>query len=352
MKRLQTGFIVLLSSWLPACGQQLVEFGHGVTVTDDLPMSLGDALVSDGGKTSDAGMVSDIGLSSDLGMVSDMPLLSDLALDLLTPADMHRPLSPSAMCAAMLGTAQTFAVIGGQTVTNTGATAIIGGNAGVWPGNAITGLPPGMPIGGSIHAGDAVAMQAQSDVTNSYLCTKSAVCEVELTGKDLGGLTLLPKVYCFSSSASQLAGTTLILDAQGDPEAVWVFQIASTLTVLDGAHIHVINGGKDCNVLWQIGSSATIGKSTRVAGNILALASITLNTGATVSGRVLSRNGSVTMDTNDIDIGNCGKGTPPPPNPDGGMLPDGGSDGGLLPDGGSDGGLLPDGAALDANLKD
>jgi type VI secretion system secreted protein VgrG len=205
--------------------------------------------------------------------------------------------------APVLGSAQSFAVLGGSTVTNLGATTITG-DLGVDPGLAITGFPPGIVMGGAVHAGDALALQAQTDVTAAYGVLASEVCSRDLTGQDLGGLTLSPGVYCFASSA-QLTGA-LTLDAQGDADAVFVFEIASTLTSASNASVKVINGGGDCGVFWQVGSSATLGTGTAFVGSVLALASITVTTGATISGRALARNGAVTMDQNgttDLDAG-------------------------------------------------
>ena len=200
-----------------------------------------------------------------------------------------------------LGTAQTFGVLGGSTVTNTGATTV-NGNLGVSPGSSVTGFPPGIVTGGTIHLNDAVAAQAQNDVTTAYNAILGTACTVDLTGQNLGGLTLTPGVYCFSSSA-QLTGT-LTLNALGNPNALFIFKIGSTLTTASGSSVQVINPGTNCNVFWQVGSSATLGTGTSFVGNILALTSITLTTGATVSGRVLARNGAVTMDTNNVAI--CG----------------------------------------------
>jgi hypothetical protein len=208
---------------------------------------------------------------------------------------------------ALLGTAQSFAVLGGSTVTNTGP-SIISGNLGVSPGSAVTGFPPGIVINGTIHAADAVALQAQSDVTTAYNALAGMACNVDLTGQDLGGLTLTPGVYCFSSSA-QLTGE-LTLDAQGNPNALFVFQIGSTLTTASNSSVRLINGARACNVFWQVGSSATLGTATLFAGNILALASITLNTGASiVFGRALARTGAVTLDNNVISIAGCAAGS-------------------------------------------
>jgi len=207
----------------------------------------------------------------------------------------------NAATAPSLGTAQNFAVLG-ATVTNTGPTMISGGNLGVSPGLAITGFPPGIVNPpGTIHAGDAVALQAQSDATIAYNNLAGQPCTSDLTGQDLGGLTLIPGVYCFSSSA-QLTGT-LTLDAQGNAGAVFIFKVGSTLTTASNSAVRVINGGSVCNVYWQIGSSATLGTNTAFAGNVLASASITLNTSAMLSGRAHARTGAVTLDTNTISAG-------------------------------------------------
>jgi hypothetical protein len=200
-----------------------------------------------------------------------------------------------------LGTAGNFAVLANSTATNTGSTVIYG-NLGVWPGTEVTGFPPGV-ITGTVHAGDAAAQQAQSDTTIAYLDVEGRPCDVDLTGTDLGGLTLVPGVYCFAESA-QLTGQ-LILDAQNNTNAFFIFQIGSTLTTASNSSVMMINSGNDCNIFWQVGSSATLGISTEFAGNILALTSVTLNTGADVFGRTLAQNGAVTMDTNDISIANC-----------------------------------------------
>ena len=144
----------------------------------------------------------------------------------------------------------------------------------------------------------------RADTTTAYNDLAGQTCTSDLTGQDLGGLTLVPGVYCFSSSA-QLTGA-LTLDAEGDPNAVWVFQIGSTLTTASNSSVLLINGGQACNVFWQVGSSATLGTTTSFVGNILALTSITLNTGANVSGRALARNGAVTLDTNTISVAVCG----------------------------------------------
>lgn len=199
-----------------------------------------------------------------------------------------------------LGTAETFAVLAGSTVTNTGL-SVITGDVGVSPGTAITGFPPGVVVPpGMIHSADAVAAQAQADLTAAYNAIVATPTLVDLTGTDLGGLTLPPSVYGFDTSA-QLTGT-LTLDAQGNPDAVFLFKIGSTLTTATSSSVVVINGGSNCRVFWQVGSSATLGTTTAFVGNVLALTSITLNTGASTSGRALARNGAVTLDGNEVTV--------------------------------------------------
>jgi hypothetical protein len=202
-----------------------------------------------------------------------------------------------------LGTAANFGVIGGSTVTNTGAT-VVDGDLGVSPGTAITGLPIGS-VSGTIDAGDAIAAQAQSDLTAAYNFAAAEACGDSLTGQNLGGLTLTPGVYCFSSSA-QLTGT-LTLNAEGNSNAVFLFEIGSTLTTASASSIVFINSGQGGSLFWQVGSSATLGTTTAFEGNILAQTSITMNTGATIEcGRALASNGAVTMDTNIVSIASTG----------------------------------------------
>ncbi len=217
----------------------------------------------------------------------------------------------AAIAPTVLGTAQSFLVLGGSTVTNTGPTTVTGASLGVSPGTAVTGFPPGIVVApGTIHAADAVAAQAQSDVTTAYNTLAGQARTATLTSQDLGGKTLTQGVYFYATSA-QLTGQ-LILDAKGDPSAVFVFQIGSTLTTASSASVLLTNGASPCNVYWQVGSSATLGTTTRFIGNILALTSIGLNTGATVVGRALARNGAVTLDTNAFTIGGCAPTVTPP----------------------------------------
>ena len=234
--------------------------------------------------------------------------LGAIALSLLLFAISYAP-DASAATAPGLGVAASYAVIAGSTVTNTGPSTI-SGDLGVSPGTAVTGFPPGLVSNGSIHSADANAGQAQSAVTTAYNALDAASCDFDLTGQDLGGQTLTEGVYCFSTSA-QLTGT-LTLNAQGNASAVFIFEIGSTLTTASNALVQVINGGVDCNVFWQVGSSATLGTGTVFVGNILALTSITLNTTASVSGRALARNGAVTLDSNHIGFDACAVSTATP----------------------------------------
>lgn len=207
----------------------------------------------------------------------------------------------------ILGTAETFAVLAGASVTNTGPT-VLNGDLGVSPGSAISGFPPGQVTApGTIHIADGVAVQAQSDALTAYNILAGLPTTQTLTDVDLGGLTLTSGVYTFATSA-QLTGT-VTLDAQNNPDAMFVFQMGSTLTTASAARVEVINASS-CfdNVYWQVGSSATLGSTTTFFGAVVALTSITMVTGASiVQGNALALNGSVTLDDNTISPSQCGE---------------------------------------------
>ncbi len=206
---------------------------------------------------------------------------------------------PPSQAQEILKSAGSFAVLGGTAVTSIGNT-VLTGNLGVSPGATITGFGPGIVISGTTYAGGSVADAAQADVLWAYNLLAGEAVTQDLTGKDLGGLTNTPGVYYFNAAA-QLTGI-LTLDAQGDSNARFDFRIGSTLTTASGSSIVLLNGAQAGNVYWQVGSSATIGLGTAFDGNILANASITMNTGASMSGRALAISGAVTLDDNAITI--------------------------------------------------
>jgi ice-binding like protein/Big-like domain-containing protein len=193
-----------------------------------------------------------------------------------------------------------FSVLAGSTVTNTGSTTV-SGDVGVSPGTAVTGFPPGL-VAGTIHTADGPAGAAQIALTAAYVDAAGRSGGTTVSG-DLVGQTFTAGVY---KSTSSLANSgTVTLDAQGNPAAVFIFQITSTLTTGSGSHIVLANGASACNVFWQVGSSATLGTNSVFKGNILALTSITITTGVNLEGRALARNGAVTLDTDVINGCTC-----------------------------------------------
>lgn len=204
---------------------------------------------------------------------------------------------------SVLGTAASFAVLGASTVTNTGPT-VLSGNLGLYPGTSITGfLPsgPGTVINGSTYINDGTAQTAQSDALTGYNTLAGMAFTSDLTGQNLGSLTLDPGVYKFDSSA-QLTGP-LTLNFEGLSDQNIVFQIGSTLTTASASDVIVENQGTDDNVYWQVGSSATLGTGSTLQGDIIADQSITLTTGADIAcGNALALNAAVTLDTNDVTV--------------------------------------------------
>ena len=199
----------------------------------------------------------------------------------------------------VLGTAGNFAVLAGSTVTNTGNT-VVNGNLGVSPGTAVTGFGPGIVLG-TINAGNAAAATAQNDLTAAYVDAAGRSCPGPALPGDIGGTTILPGVYCNATSVG-ITGT-VTLNGNGNPNAVFIFQIGSTLTTAaTNSNVNLIGGAQAANVFWQVGSSATLGTTTSFSGTIMAQASVTLNTGAALNGRALARTGAVTLANNAITV--------------------------------------------------
>ena len=198
--------------------------------------------------------------------------------------------------AVPLGGAAAFGILAGTTVTNTGATSITG-DLGVSPGSAVTGFPPGT-VSGGIHAADATSATAQTDLTTAYNDAAGRTTGLISVSGDLTGLTLAPGLY--NSTSSLAISGDLTLTALGNPDAVFIIQMASTLTTGTGSRIILAGGAKASNIIWLVGSSATLGTNSDFKGTILALQDITLTTGTHLDGRALARNGAVTLDTNVI----------------------------------------------------
>jgi hypothetical protein len=194
-----------------------------------------------------------------------------------------------------LGTADKFALLGGSGITNVSAHTFIIGDVGSSPTPTVTGLKPAQVKGQLVLKYSPVTAAAQRGLTAAYNQAAGARCGATLTGVNLGGKKLIPGVYCFATAA-QLTGT-LKLDAQGNPNAQWIFQIGTTLTTATNSKVLVNLGGKGgrgCNVYWQVGSSATVAKGSIFVGKIMALSSITLN-GGTLRGKALARNAAITI---------------------------------------------------------
>ncbi|MEU2915607.1 ice-binding family protein [Streptomyces massasporeus] len=204
-----------------------------------------------------------------------------------------------------LATAADFSVLAGQGVTNTGP-SVISQDLGTHPNPSITGFPPGLVLG-EVHAGDAVALQAKSDLVTAYNNAAGQATDFALPAAIGNGQTLLPGVH----TAEVGVGLTgdLILNAGGNPNAVWVFQIPEALTTASASRVLLTNGASPCNVYWQIGSSATLDTNSTFVGTIMALTSISVNSGANIEGRALARNGSVTLDDNRIFLSGCATST-------------------------------------------
>jgi hypothetical protein len=210
-----------------------------------------------------------------------------------------------------LGTTSSFAILAGTTITNTGPTTIngnAGGSIGLYPGTAFTGRAQ-VTLSGSVHLADSVARIAKDDLITAYNDAAGRI-PVTTIPTDLGGTTLTAGVYDSTSGTFHITGT-LTLDAQGDPDAVFVFKTASTLITASGSSVRLIDNARPCRVFWQVGSSATLGTDSHFVGHIFALTSIAAQTGATVQGQLLARNGAVTLERNVITNAICSESTAP-----------------------------------------
>jgi hypothetical protein len=207
------------------------------------------------------------------------------------------PDATAAQAPVALGSDATFAVLAATTVT-TIPTTTVNGDLGVSPGNTVTGSPI---VNGILHLGDPAAAQAQLDLTTAYNDAAGRTVGAITVAGNLGGQTRAPGLYK-SATSLEISSGDLTLDALGDPNAVWIFQMGSTLITTVGRQVILSGGAQAANVFWQVGSSATIGGSSVFKGTIMADQSITMNTGATLDGRALARNGAVALDANTITI--------------------------------------------------
>jgi hypothetical protein len=189
-----------------------------------------------------------------------------------------------------------MAILAGTTVTSTGASTI-GGNIGIYPGNALTGFPPGI-VNGEKFVGVVESQIAQGELLSLYNYLNGVPCGTVMTGVDLGGKTLVPGVYCFAAGA-QITGD-LHLDSGNSSNPIWIFQMGTTLTTAGNSQVLFTKLSKPCGVFWKVGSSATIGATSSFAGNIIAYTSISIGTSATTIGKFLAQNGAVTMISNTV----------------------------------------------------
>ena len=208
------------------------------------------------------------------------------------------PVQTTNMATVSLGSATDLAILAGSSITSTGATDITG-DIGLSPGSSIGGFPPGI-LNGTQHINDATSTQAKLDLTAAYndAAGRTSTDMVTLAG-NIGGLTLTPGLYKSTSSIAISSGD-LTFDAKGNADAIFIIQIATTLTTTSGRKVILSGGALASNIFWQVGSSATFGTTSVFKGTVMAMQSITMNTGATLDGRVLARTGAITMAGNTI----------------------------------------------------
>jgi hypothetical protein len=217
----------------------------------------------------------------------------------------ERPAEAGIVPSVMMGTAGNYSVLGGTTVINSNF-SVLDQSVGLAPGSSIVGFPPGVVVApATIEAANATTLQAKSDLTTAYLDAAGRSVEFTLTNLDLVGQTLIPGVYAGAAKAPLSLSGPLVLDGQGNPDAVFIFQTDSTVTTSVGSTIALTNGALACNVFWQVGSSATFGASSTFVGNVLALTSITVGNSVVVDGRMLARNGAVTLDNDVFNEPSC-----------------------------------------------
>ncbi len=208
------------------------------------------------------------------------------------------PTQTTVQAGISMGAAASIAVLAGSGITNTGATTVTG-DMGLSPGTSIGGFPPGILVG-TQHINDAIANQAKLDLTAAYNDAAGRTCtDIVTISGNIGGLTLTPGLYKSTSSLSLSSGD-LTFDAKGNSSAVFIIQIASSLTVTSARKVILSGGASASNIFWQVGSSATFGTTSVFKGTVMAMQSVSFNTGATLDGRALARSGAVTMSGNTI----------------------------------------------------
>ncbi|MGZ4049711.1 MAG: ice-binding family protein [Bacteroidia bacterium] len=235
--------------------------------------------------------------------ITSVALIAGCKKDDTTPATTNSnstviPVQTTVQATVPLGEASTFAILAGAAISNTGATNITG-DMGLSPGTSIGGFPPGVLVG-TQHINDITVNQAKLDLTTAYNDAAGRTCtDIVTISGNIGGLTLTPGLYKSTSSLAISSGD-LTFDAKGNANAVFIIQIASTLTTTSGRKVILSGGALASNIFWQVGTSATFGTTSVFKGNVLAMQAITFNTGATLDGKALARNSAVVLAGNTI----------------------------------------------------